>query len=176
MNNFNPVRSEIVKPPFKRSVESERLENYLSELDVGQIVSYEKVETLIGENPRRGAGYAIVRGVRERLVKAGAVWFVLPTVGLQRATTAEILEISDTGMQSVKRKTVRTGRTLDVAANEYQTLDDEGKHHFNFLMSCVGALTYFFTRPAQKQLRNEVENCDTSVDGKTVLRMFGESE
>lgn len=164
---------EVLKPPFKRSVESERLENYLAELEIGRVVSYDEIEKLIDEDPQRGAGYSIVRGVRERLIKqSSAVWFVLPGVGLKRASTEEILEIGDSGLQSVKRKTVRTGRVVGAATSDYSQLDNEGKREFNFLMSVVGALGQFFTRSNQKQVKNVVSDSATVIESTTVLKMF----
>jgi len=165
---------EVLKPPFRRSAESERLENYLSNLGVGCEVSYDMIENIIHEDPRRGAGYAVPYGVRKRLMKeAAAVWYVMPGIGLKRASLDEILELSDAEIQAARRKVSKGGRTLNAASVEYETLNNEQRKEFNFLRSVIGALGLFFRRPQQRKLREQVEASNQLVDSRNVLKMFG---
>lgn len=164
---------DVVRPPFKRSAESEKLFEHLLSLNEGVIVSYESIMLLIQEDPTRGAGYAIVKGVRERLIKdQSVVWFVIPTVGIQRATAVEMLEISDGNLRGIKRKITRTGRITKAAASQYAELSTEAKTEFNFLTSVIGALNQFFDRGKQKQIKAKIEQTQLGLDSTAVLEMF----
>lgn len=164
---------EILKPPFKRTAESEQLYAYLIAHAEGQLVSYETVRALINEDPQRGAGYGIVKAVRERLIKEESiVWFVIPSVGIQRATAPEMLEISDGNLQGIKRKIMRTTRITGAAANQYAKLNDEQKTEFNFLMSVTGALKQFFVRSKQKKIRDKIQENQTVIEHGNVLKLF----
>jgi hypothetical protein len=165
---------ERLKPPFKRSAEAERLFEHLISRDEGQLVTYESIARLIEEDPTRGAGYAITRGVRERLIKEySVVWFVIPTVGLQRANASEMLEISDGNLQSVKRKIRRTSRITVAASSKYAELDTEQKTEFNFLMSVTGALSQLFNRAKTKEIKAKIKASQTVMESGEVLRLFG---
>jgi hypothetical protein len=175
MPENKPENLEVVRPPFKRSAESERLYNYLSDQPEGFFISYQQINELIQEDPQKPTGYALVKGVRERLIKENSVvWFVRPKIGLQRATTTEILEISDGNLRSIKRKIVRSGEVVKTATDKYDELSTEAKTEFNFLMSALGTLKYFFNRDKQKQLKSTVNRVENVVDSKLVLQMFGE--
>jgi hypothetical protein len=175
MAENTPQNPEIVRPPFKRSAESERLYNHLCDQPEGSFISYQQINELIQEDPQKPAGYALVKAVRERLIKENsAVWFVRPGIGLQHATTMEILEISDGNLQSIRRKILRSGKVVITAAHKYDQLPSEGKTEFNFLMSALGTLKYFFNRNKQKQLKTKVSHAENVIDSKLVLQMFGE--
>jgi hypothetical protein len=170
-NKPEPEPVEVLKPPFKRSVEHERLFDYLAPLNIAAEVSYETIRGIIDEDPQAGAGYAIVKGVRDRLIKeGGAVWYPLPGFGLRRANPEETLEIIEAGIHSARRKNARNGRVVNAAAKDYSKLDDEHKKEFNFLTSVVGALGMFFARPQQKKLQAATE--DKAIDSKSVLKIF----
>jgi hypothetical protein len=175
MPENTPQNPEIVRPPFKRSAESERLYNHLCDQPEGSFISYQQINELIQEDPQKPTGYALVKGVRERLIRENSVvWFVRPGIGLQRATTMEILEISDGNLRSIRRKIIRSGEVVKTAADKYDQLSTEGKTEFNFLMSALGTLKYFFNRNKQKQLKSKVTHVENVVDPKPVLQMFGE--
>jgi hypothetical protein len=162
---------ERVKPPFQRSAESERLHSELEPRAIGEILSYEQIWKLIGEDPQSGAGYAIVKGVRDRLVKEqNAVWFVLPGIGLKRAGPQEMLEIIDAGLVSVRRKNQRNGRV--VRAVDYDALGPEEKREFNFLSTIVGTLQLFFNPKARRLVREEVAKQKAVIDSTKVLGLF----
>lgn len=161
---------EVLRPPFKRSAEAERLENYLGDLPVGEIVSYERIMELIGEDPQRGSGYAICLAVRSRLVRDGQVWFAIPAVGLKRANESETMEIVHGGFTSIKRKNHKNQRYL--TAVDYGNLSNDEKREFNWLASVAGALKLFFNRAPQKRLQEKVAISESEIDPKSTLKLF----
>jgi hypothetical protein len=141
----------------------------------GHLVAYDRVRAVIDEDPQRGAGYSIVKGVRERLIKEqSVVWFVIPGVGLQRATAVEMLEISDGNLAGLKRKIVRTAQITKAAASQYGQLTNQQKTEFNFLVSVTGALKQFFNHGKQKEIRQKIEETKTMMESGNVLRLFGQ--
>jgi hypothetical protein len=171
-NNPAPEAStpEILRPPFKRSAESERLERLLSELEIGTVVTYAQLRELIGEDPRAGVGYNLVRAVRERLIRERiAVWFTLAGVGLKRGSPTEILELASSGLVSVRRKNQRTQQVLTNA--DFAQLTSEERRDFNWLATTLGTLRLFLSRPVQKKLQDLTQ--EVQLEPEKVLRLFG---
>jgi hypothetical protein len=166
------INSEVLHPPFKRTAEAQKLEEHLADKAIGELVSYEQIEQLIGEDPQRGSGYSIVYCVRKRLLKESAVWYPIPGLGLRRASPEEVLELVDDGFQSLRRKVARTGRVLN--ACDYEKLDTEGRHNFNSQRSNIGILGFLLKRPQQKQIKEfSLQFSDETFDPRNVLRLFG---
>jgi hypothetical protein len=113
-----------------------------------------------------------VLGVRTRLVREGAVWFVLPGVGLKRANEDETMELVHSGFVSIKRKNVKNQRYL--SSVDYAGLNNDQKREFNWLASVAGVLRLFVSRRVQKRLKTEVESSQSEMDPKRVLGLFGE--
>jgi hypothetical protein len=166
------VDNGVLHPPFKRTAEAQKLEEYLADKAIGELVSYEQIERLIGEDPRRGSGYSIVYCVRKRLLKEGSVWYPMPGLGLKKASPEEVLELVDDGFQSLRRKVVKTCRVLN--ACDYDKLDTEAQRNFNAQQSNIGILGFLLKRPQQKQIKNLSQQFSNQpFDPRNILRLFG---
>jgi hypothetical protein len=166
------INSEVLHPPFKRTAEAQKLEEHLADKAIGELVSYDQIERLIGEDPRRGTGYSIVYCVRKRLLKEASVWYPIPGVGLRKAGPEEVLELVDDGFQSIRRKITKTGHVLN--ACDYDKLDIEAQRNFNTQRSNIGILSFLLKRPQQKQIKNLSQQfSDQTFDPRNILRLFG---
>jgi hypothetical protein len=166
---MDQINSEpkVLRPPFKRSAEAKRLEDHLADKPEGHQVSYQFIKELIGEDPQT-TGYMIVYAVRKRLLKEGAVWYVVPGEGLKKAAPDEVIELVDDGLKSVRRKVTRTNKVLNACA--YDRLEVEEQHDFNNQKSTLGILSFFLRRPQQKKLK---ENASETFDPRKILKLFG---
>lgn len=162
-----------VKPPFRRSAEAEKVFALLEKGAIGNIVNYERLRDLVDEDPQIGSGYAIIKGVRDRLVRElGHVWFVLPGIGLKRANPDEVVELADAGIESLRRRNQRNGMLIKTI--DPDQLEGEARAEFNFLSSIIGTLGLFFGRKERRQLKQETVSAP--IDSKKVLQLFQKGE
>jgi len=116
---------ELVKPPIPASAEIDRLMERLQSMAVEQIVPYDEILVLIGEDKKKSRWRSIVqRAIRRLLNEHGIVFTAVRGIGLQRLASNGIVKQSGKSIPAIRRKVRRTRRMLDCANIEELNRED----------------------------------------------------
>lgn len=142
------------QPEFKLSTDSAALALRLTEVAVGDIVRYDDLSKAIGRDVRSSAAGALESARRVAQRDSRAVFASVRGEGLRRLTDAEIVDLSDSGRDRIRRQAKRTAKKL--VCVDYDALPAEKKVKHNAALSMMGALASIATDTAQKRLEKQI--------------------
>lgn len=164
--------SELVKQKtdFEISVDTKVLMERLKKATTGETIAYSELGKLIHCDVQ-GKGRGYLQTARDRLLKDERMVFeVVRNEGLRRATDTAIVQSIDQTMQRVRNAARRGARTI--ACADYDNLNQEEKHKFNFGLSMTGALMHFTKSSSQKAIEAGVTATSARLPVGKTLELF----
>lgn len=126
------------QPRFKKSVDTETLENFLRDKPAGEIIPYSTLNELIGRDVR-GKGAACLASARRRLWRESVFYATVQGNGIQRVEDSDAIGEVESGHRDRMTRLARRG-LAKLCAVRYERLSDDDKARQNTLAT-VFALT-----------------------------------
>lgn len=146
--------------PFRQGSDTAALIRFLSEIPVGDLVTYERLTTEIGRDIHRF--WHVLESARKRLViDKGIVFDVVLMVGIRRLNDDEIVDLSDRARAKTRRHARRVARKLICV--DYDNLSREKQTKHNASLSLFAAMTELVSSGGQKRLEAKVEQQGTQL-------------
>lgn len=145
-------------PIFETSTDSKTLAAVLAAATVGQIISYDELSKAIGRTvtaSKLSTARHIVQ--REQRIVFGAV----AGVGLKRLSDAEIVDLSDSARDHLRRTTRKTAKKLHCVDYDAMPKDKQTKH--NTALSMLGVIGELSTEKSTQRLSQLIESTGTSL-------------
>jgi hypothetical protein len=161
-----------VRPPFKASVERERLVERMLTVEIEQILDYGEITKIIGEKAQGPRGLGIIRRAKRAVRNAHHRVFVnIPNEGLKRLNDDEIIDhVSSTVIIAVRRK-VRVGaKELECVSYAELPLEKRAGYHLNrTLVHYIGTMV---NNESLKSSRALIASQSDVVEAGNVLSLF----
>lgn len=157
---------------FQKSSDTLILESVLSEIEVGELATYERLSKAIGRDVRKFA-FSSLRSARKSVLKdKGIVFGVEVGEGIRRLTDAEIVSSTDSDRKRVSRAAKRSVQKLTCV--DFAGLTDDQKRKHISASAQLGTVVMFTSSQATKKIEKEVANgkTETFAIGQT-LKLFG---
>lgn len=166
------VNMEVVnkKPTlFQLNIDTQCLFELLSKAQVGDVITYEEMDNLLGKNIR--IHRSLLASARRKARKdAGVEFGTIPKVGIKRLNSSEI---SDTAKCFFSRMNRATKRQANVLRNaKYEELDNAEKVKHNANLSLLGAVSIITNNRNFEKLSSQVEKASSVLPIAKTLELF----
>jgi len=157
------------RPKFVVSFETQQLADRLKSLQVGDIVSYEELSRLAGENVQQHS--ARLRSAR-KMVERDSGFLLAPIrgIGIKRIEPTEQAMIGPNAIQKARRRTNRDLFRMSLVA--FDALTDEQKAAHNTAASALGAMELFTRARSLHKLAAAVGNQHERIPVADTLKLF----
>lgn len=160
-----------MKSIAEASPESRLLFAFLIKAKVNEIFTYDQLSKVIGRDIRKHRG-AIYTAKRMALREHNMVFNAVRKVGIKRLASDGMSEAGMGAIESIRRKSVRTGRMLSCANVEELTNGARIRH--NTVASIVGVLALVTKPSAVKRLEATVEKKQSEIPTAETMKLFSE--
>lgn len=124
---------------------------------IGETVTYQELETLIGMNPQT-EGYHFVASARKKaLNEKGIVFDAVENQGIKRITDAEIIGTTGKVIDHVRRVSRKGFRRITAVA-DFSGLKNDEKIRHNALASFFGVLHHMSSHKTVKKIEGKVQS------------------
>lgn len=155
---------------YEKSTDSRVLEMMLSELEVGQMLTYDDLSKAIRKDVRLAARAAL-QTARDALLRDRKMVFgVEQGKGVVRLNDEQIVESSEADRMRLNRAANRAIRKLE--AVEFAKLSDEHKQKHIVYSAQMGAVSLFSGKKTTRRLETKVTNGQGINIGDT-MQLFG---
>lgn len=155
---------------FEKSNDAKILESVLSQMAIGQRVTYDELSKAIGRDVRAFARSAL-QTARNRLLRdAGIVFGVEANEGLVRLNDSQIIKTTEADRKRVQRQANRTLRKLGVV--KFDALSDSDKMKHTVAAAQAGAIVLFSKSTTTKKLESKVQTPSDSLPIGETLKLF----
>jgi len=153
---------------FEKSADTKILENVLSEMKVGDVVTYCELSKALGRDVREFAISALY-SARKGLQRSKRMVFACEEgVGIKRLDDAGIVGSTEFDRKVVLR---RVNRTLDkLACVNFEVLTADQKRQHTTAAAQMGVISMFSTKSANKKIESKVNDKPLAI-GET-LNLF----
>lgn len=147
------------------------LYNYLSEVEIGKIVTYAEINDLLGLDIQDQKNRPILASARRKCMNSDSIVFgVIINEGIKRLSDVEIVSEAERQPPRIRRA-ARRGVKIATKVADFNQLSNEDKQRHNATVSICGALAQM-TAPAKlKQIQREINPTSTQGFAET-LRLF----
>lgn len=153
----------------EKSSDTKVIENVLSELAVGDLITYDQISAAIGRDVRKFA-FPSLGSARRFLLHANSMVFgVERGVGLRRLNDSEIVSTVEDDRRKVQRASHRSLKKLSVV--NYSGLTNEDKRRHTVAAAQIGAIAMFASKNSEKKIASHVKTQETVAIGET-LKLF----
>lgn len=155
------------------STDAKLLYERLKQLSVGDFVSYEDLNTIVGRDVRNGARgpYMTARRRAERL--DGIVLACIHNEGLKRLSDPEIVDAGRDAIKRVRNASRRAARRTS-RIQSFDGLDQDHKARHNAHMSLFSALAHITKNNQVKRLEDRVGQVQATLPLARVLELFSQ--
>ena len=171
-NNLVKIKAEVIDkfPPFRRHHITQKIINEMVEIDIGNKISYPKLEDIAGVDCQKNRSY-LTSAINILRKEHKIIFKVIPNWGYQRISDEEIAH--GTGKERGKRiKTQIKKAREELFAVEFSKLTDVGKVKHNLHSALFGALSVFFRPSKQKRLEAEIEFQGKILEFNDTVKLF----
>lgn len=149
----------------------------LSEMEPGDIVTYEAVQEIIGADPQESKGRSILSRARDKaLVDKRIVTESIINVGIKRLTDSEIAQTIGQATTDKIRRTAKKGIIKCTAIRNFNGLTKDEQYAHNAAISMLGAISQSATGSNLKKLTIEVEHKTDKLSIGATLELFNKDE
>lgn len=160
-----------MKHNFARSYEVQQLVDFMSTLKVGDTVTYDDIEKVIGE--LNNANRARINSARRILLHEKQMVFgVVRKVGLVRMDDHGIVQSGAQSISRIRRESVRGLKRL--ACVDYQTMSQADKNKHDAAASHLGILAECSRVVAVKKIEDKVSEQAKKLTFEETLKAFRE--
>lgn len=155
---------------FEKSADTRVLEHVLSQVEIGETVTYDTLSKAIGRDVREFGCGSLQSARRALLRDKGVVFGVETNVGLVRLSDAGIVDSTESDRQRIKRAATRTISKLAVV--KFDELDKERQRQHVVASAQMGALAMFAGKNAAKRIAAKVDGTKQVIAIGETLSMF----
>jgi hypothetical protein len=153
------------------SLDSKMVYERLKACNVGDLVPYKEISTLIGRDSQ-GVGRGAIQTARRKLLREdymvfGVVW----KEGLKRLSDLEIVATGEDTVRKIRRASSKGFRTI-TAVRDFDVLPNDAKVRHNTYASVLGALTMAMAAPRMKKLEGRVMEAKATLPLQKTLEAF----
>jgi hypothetical protein len=155
---------------FVPSVETRLLYDRLKPAVKADVITYEELSALIGQDVTNGARHLLTSARRLTQKEDRKVFGVVRGVGLKCLTDTEIANSGEATRKSLRRKATREGKKLECV--EFDTLNGDDKVKHQVARTLVGFI-YSASSPAHvKEIEGMVSKTNTALTFAKTLEAF----
>jgi predicted AAA+ superfamily ATPase len=162
------------RPRFQLSLDTRLLYDRIKQAEVGELVTYEELSTIIGRDVRENGRASLLSARRVAKRDDRIVFGVIQTQGIIRLDDNEIVDTADAVLKTIGKRERNAAQTI--AASNYESLDPEHRVRHNTSMSMMGALASLSKPSAYKRIRSAVEARNGILGISATLEHFRESK
>jgi hypothetical protein len=155
---------------FEKSADTKVLEHVLSEVAVGEMVTYEQLSKAIGRDVREHALPSLSSARRGLLNQKKYVFGIEHNVGLRRLNDSQIVDASESDRAKLKRAANRAISKLAVV--NFDQLPADKKRQHTIASAQMGAVAMFAGKTATKKIASSVNDSKTTLAIGETLKMF----
>jgi hypothetical protein len=155
---------------FEASPDTRLLRAKLKSIEIGQSVTYAELSQVISR-PVSGSSVPLRSALRGLLHDEQRVFGVIRGVGVKRLADPEIVEASDSDVDSIRRKAKKAARKL-TAIQDYAQLDPAHQLAHTARLSIVGAIASMTTDKAIKKIEAVSSGRASELPIAETLRAF----
>jgi hypothetical protein len=167
------MNAEQQRPIGLISIDAKSIYDRLMKCAVGEIVSYEELNALIGRDVRNGAHYALATACKKAMRQTGAVFGVIRKVGVKRLNDEEIAQ-SLTGPVERIHRTANAGLRRGACVENFSALPRELQAQHNANLSLLGVMSHFTKGRQITALTARVEKAQATLPLQKTLEAFKE--
>lgn len=153
------------------SLDSKMIYERLKKTEIGDIIPYSELSTLIGRNAQNGGRGSIQTARRKSLREDYMVFGVIHNVGLKRLSDLEIVATGEDTVTKIRRASARGFRII-TAIRDFDKLPNDKKILHNTYASVLGALSMATTAARMKKLEGRVAEAKASLSLTGTLEAF----
>jgi len=143
------------------SVDARLLLQELTKASIGQTVTYEQLQEVIGRDVRRGGGYAALAAARRAALRERIVFGTISKVGIKRLDDAEITRTVSGSVHKISRRVRSTIRLQDCA--NYEKLSKQQQASYNTNLSQLSVIGHIASAPTTKKLESKIAQLGKSL-------------
>jgi hypothetical protein len=155
---------------FQKSSDTKIIEQVLSEIAVGQLVTYDQLSKAIGRDVRNHALTSLGSARRGLLSSKKMVFGVEHNVGLRRLDDCQIVDASESDRAKMKRAANRAISKLGVV--DFNSLPPEKKKQHTVASAQMGVIAMFSGKSATKKIESRVNESNATLPIGETLKMF----
>ena len=159
------------RPAFTASVDAQLVSKRFMAMNVGDVLTYEQLEEIVGADVRGQKRYIVHTAMRIAFREKSIVIQCVPKVGYKRASDAEIIDAGDATSRRVLKSTGRALRGM--ATVNYDELSSEDKQRHNVTSSQLGAIQLMSRQTSRKRLEEAVNQSQEQIPFAKVAKLFG---
>lgn len=164
------IDSEKKKELWRSTPETERIVRALTNVNVGNTISYQALGALIKLADIREK-LSVIQSARNIAVREfGIVFGCVENVGFKRLTDSEIANLGAFTIGHIRRVSRSTVKRISCA--KYEGLSNEDKIKSNTSISFLGALHQMSHRARQLRLEDKVKECGTQLKLADTMKLF----
>ena len=153
------------------SLDSKMIYDRLKKTDIGDVIPYAELSTLIGRSAQNGGRGSIQTARRKSLREDYMVFGVLRNVGLKRLSDIEIVATGEDTVRKIRRTSAKGFRVI-TAVREFDKLPNEKKVLHNAYASALGAISMATSGARMKRLEARVAEAKASLSLAGTLDAF----
>lgn len=153
----------------EKSADTLVIENRLRKAEVGEIVTYDDLSTLLGRDVRKFC-YGNIQTARKTLMGEQVFFDVVAGEGLKRLTMEEACDVSAAYVNRAKSAANRGLRHLQNV--EFKELSDDGKRKHLATSAQLGAVRLFSSSKSAKVIESKVNGSAEPIPLGETLKLF----
>jgi hypothetical protein len=155
---------------FEKSADTKVLENVLSEMKVGDVLTYEELSRSIGRDVRQFALGALTTARQSLMKEKRMVFDIERNVGIKRLDDNQIIDSTE----SDRLKMQRTGKKAltKLASVEFSNLTPDKKKQHVVASAQIGAIVMFSKKSSQSKIESHVKSDSSTLAIGETLKMF----
>lgn len=162
------------RPLGLMSIDTKTIYERILKASIGETVTYEELEKLIGRSVRERGTWLLLSARRRALNQDGLVFGTVAKIGIKRLSDTEIVAGSEDDVHRVHRQALRGMRKL-TAIKHYDSLPAESKTRHGVNASALAVLAHMTRSTSLKRLETKVrEQSQPSLPLQKTLEAFRE--
>jgi hypothetical protein len=154
------------------SLDARMLYDRLKKLEIGEVVSYADLDSIVGRSVQ-GAAYGQLTTARRKALREDAMCFApVMGIGIKRLLDVEIVATGEWFTRKIKRTAGRALRTMATVA-DYQALGDAEKNRLNVSVTICGAIAHALKPGSVKRIEAKVSEQNRRLAIASALEAFG---
>lgn len=151
------------------SIDAKIIRDALAKLEIGQTMTYEEINALIGRDIRNHR--SALDTARKALMADCKVFGTVAKVGLQRLDDTQKIKVAATSLGRIRRIARKASRTL-AAVERFNDLPNDIKIQHNATMSICGAIQQAAQNSSMQRVERELQNNNHVLPVAETLRIF----
>jgi hypothetical protein len=155
---------------FEKSADTKVLENVLSEMKVGDMLTYAELSKAIGRDVRQFAIGALASARGSLLKEKKMVFAIERKIGIKRLDDNQIIDSTEADRLHMQR----TGKKslAKLASVSFENLSEEKKKQHVVASAQIGTIVMFSQKSSQKKIESKVNGSTSVLAIGETLKLF----